>query len=212
MKKIIFVFSLLSILNFNNYSGYCDIKGSVINPGVYEIKDGETINDVIKKAGGLKKDSYTDNINLSKLVTDEMVIYINSKEEIRKITELNNCDCSPIIKYIECKNNIFTTTSSTTTTKPIIYEEKITSIPATSKSITSKIFSTTTTEVLNKKININICSIEDLISLNGLGESKAKSIIEYREINGDFVSIEDLLKVDGIGKKTFENIKDFIEV
>ena len=73
MKKLIIFLSLIAISN-TKIIGYCDIKGNVINPGVYEIKENDTIKDIIDKSGGLKNDSYTDNINLSKKVTDEMVI------------------------------------------------------------------------------------------------------------------------------------------
>ncbi len=54
------------------------------------------------------------------------------------------------------------------------------------------------------KININNASIKELILLKGIGESKAKKIIEYRNANGDFKNIDQLLNVKGIGKKTLE--------
>ena len=73
MKKLIIFLSVLSLIKRNSI-GYVDIKGNVKNPGVYEIYRNETIQDIINKSGGLKKNSYTDNINLSKLVKDEMVI------------------------------------------------------------------------------------------------------------------------------------------
>ena len=63
----------------------------------------------------------------------------------------------------------------------------------------------------NKLININQASIEDLKTLNGIGESKAKSIIEYREQN-TFTSIEDIMKVSGISESVFNKIKDDITV
>ena len=46
--------------------------------------------------------------------------------------------------------------------------------------------------------------------LEGVGEAKAKSIIEYREKNGLFQSIEDLLNVSGIGESLFAKIKENI--
>ena len=64
----------------------------------------------------------------------------------------------------------------------------------------------------NKKININTASLEELITLNGLGESKAKSIIEYRNSNGEFKNVEELKNVDGIGDALFDKIKDKIIV
>jgi len=64
----------------------------------------------------------------------------------------------------------------------------------------------------NNMININFASVDDLKKLNGIGESKANSIIEYREKNGAFKSIEDIKNVDGIGEKMFQKIKDSISV
>lgn len=61
-------------------------------------------------------------------------------------------------------------------------------------------------------ININTCSYEDLLSLNGIGPVKAQAIIEYRTLNGGFSSIEEITNVSGIGEKTFESIRSFITV
>ena len=203
MKRAILLFTLLTTFN-NNIIGYCDIKGNVNNSGVYEVRKNETINDIVKKAGGLKKNSYTDNINLSKLVTDEMVIYIHSISEIERQKELNSCKCEPVIKYIEC-NDLPSEITTTQIIKP--FEETTT---------TSKIIETTTSVTTTKKqkekININEAPLEELMELNGLGESKAKKIIDYRNKVGKFESIDDLLKVDGIGAKTFDNIKEYIEI
>lgn len=64
----------------------------------------------------------------------------------------------------------------------------------------------------NVLININTCSYEDLLSLNGIGPVKAQAIIEYRSVNGGFSSIEEITNVSGIGEKTFESIRNFITV
>lgn len=70
----------------------------------------------------------------------------------------------------------------------------------------------TNKETVSGKVNINSATLDDLKTLNGIGDSKAKSIIEYREKNGDFKSIEDIKNVTGIGEKMYEKIKDQIEV
>ncbi|WP_297631080.1 ComEA family DNA-binding protein [uncultured Clostridium sp.] len=62
------------------------------------------------------------------------------------------------------------------------------------------------------KININTGTVDDLKKLNGIGEGKAKAIIEYREKNGEFKNPEEIQKVSGIGKGTFEKIKEDIGV
>ena len=61
-------------------------------------------------------------------------------------------------------------------------------------------------------ININKADENELQSLNGIGESLASSIVEYRKENGKFETIEDLKNVPGIGESKFENIKEYIKV
>ena len=61
-------------------------------------------------------------------------------------------------------------------------------------------------------ININSASLSELQNINGIGEVKAQSIIDYREKKGGFKSIEDIKNVEGIGDKTFEKIKDKISI
>lgn len=61
-------------------------------------------------------------------------------------------------------------------------------------------------------VNINTASVVELMSLDGIGESKAKAIIEYRDTNGDFKNILDIKNVSGIGESIYEKIKDYITV
>lgn len=67
-------------------------------------------------------------------------------------------------------------------------------------------------ETSKNKININTATVEDFTSLSGIGEAKAKSIVEYRNINGNFKSIEDIKNISGIGEALFNKIKDNIVV
>lgn len=61
-------------------------------------------------------------------------------------------------------------------------------------------------------ININTASKETLMTLNGIGESKAQAIIDYRDESGGFKSVDDITNVSGIGEKTLEKIKDKISI
>ncbi len=62
------------------------------------------------------------------------------------------------------------------------------------------------------KVNLNTASEEELKTLVGIGETRAKSIIEYRNANGGFQTIEDLKNVEGIKEGVFEKIEDRITV
>ena len=62
---------------------------------------------------------------------------------------------------------------------------------------------------VQEKININTATKDELTSLNGIGESTANKIINYRNKN-KFKEIEDIMNVPGIGEAKFNNIKDYI--
>ncbi len=62
----------------------------------------------------------------------------------------------------------------------------------------------------NKKVNINTAKEEELITLTGIGPSRAQSIIAYREENGFFEEPEDIMNVPGIKEAAYDKIKDDI--
>ena len=62
------------------------------------------------------------------------------------------------------------------------------------------------------KVNLNTATKEELMTLAGIGESKADSIIKYREEHGKFQSIEDIKQIEGIKDGVFQKIKDLITV
>ena len=61
-------------------------------------------------------------------------------------------------------------------------------------------------------ININTADEKTLKTIAGIGDSRARDIINYRETHGEFKTVEDIMKVSGIKKKLFEKIKDLITV
>lgn len=64
----------------------------------------------------------------------------------------------------------------------------------------------------NALVNINTAGEELLCTLPGVGSSRAKSIMSYREKNGEFQKIEDIMNVEGIKDGLFQKIKDSITV
>lgn len=171
-----------------------DIKGEVNKPGVYELEIGSRVYDAIKASGDLTENADTTLLNLSKNLTDEMVIIIYNKYEIEKLKK------------------------DLTTTKTVIqYIEKECTCPDTindacMKKANEKETQTTEETLKDKKISINTGTLEELQTLPGIGESKAKTIIEYREKNGDFKDIEEIKNISGIGESTFEKFKEYITI
>lgn len=164
-----------------------DVKGAVKKPGVYEFSKGSTIYDAIIKSGGITTKGTTVNINLSKKLDDEMVIYVFTKDELKKreannevVCQIPKCECETITVQ-ECpdKNG----ESQTSTEKPD-----------------------------DSKISINTATTEELMKIDGVGEAKAKAIIGYREQNGPFNTLEEIKNVSGIGDALFEKIKDAIKL
>ena len=174
---------------------YVDIKGAVKKPGVYKLNKGSIVNDVIKMAGGLKSNASTKYINLSYEIKNHDVIYIYTNSEVKKTTIKEECIC-PKVEISKCENSSIITNDSITNNdlgienETIIEEDKA---------------------VVSSLININTASIDELLTLNGIGESKALAIIEYRKIN-KFTKIEDLMNVSGIGEALYNKVKDSITV
>lgn len=62
------------------------------------------------------------------------------------------------------------------------------------------------------KVNINTATVEELVTLNGIGEKKAQLFIDYREEQGLFMKLEDIKNIPGIGDKTFESLEPYITI
>lgn len=160
-----------------------DIKGAVITPGLYSLPKSSRVIDVINKAGGLKDNANTTPINLSLKIKDEMVIIIYTNEEVENFAKAKEKEARMIKECNEfnnLRNDACINTKSNKETK------------------------------VEGKININTATKEELNTLPGIGSSKAKSIIEYREKVNGFKEIDELKKVEGIGEELFAKIKENI--
>lgn len=163
-----------------------DIKGEVIKPGIYTLSSESRVMDAITKAGGLTENADTSVINLSKKITDEMVIIVYSYEEVKDFKKTQEEE-----KQVQeqCQNGGSYELQNDACIQPD------SSMPESSS---------------NKMISINTANQEELMTLPGIGEAKAISIIRYREENGAYQKIEDIMNVSGIGESLFAKIKENI--
>lgn len=165
-----------------------DIKGAVANPGVYKIEESARIIDAINMAGGLLENADTSVNNLSKFIKDEMVIIIYTKDEVLNFSEVIEKE---IKENDTCKKN-----------NDVILNDSCINNDQEKESNND----------IDKKISINTADLDLMITLPGIGEEKAKTIIAYRNEHGVFEKIEDIMNVSGIGEKLFEKLKDYITV
>lgn len=162
-----------------------DVKGAVKTPGVYELDSNSRVIDAIKLAGGVKSSASTKYLNLSKKVSDEMVIYVYTSNQIKNMNINENiieeCNC-PTIDTSSCAGSNIITSIGDSTVK----------------------------DDNTNKVSLNNASKDELMTLTGIGESKALAIIEYRDNNGGFKVLEDIMNVSGIGESAYNKIKDYI--
>ncbi len=184
--KTLFIISIfLIVIGFSLNSEnkiIVEVKGEVKNPGIYEIKSEKIVQDVLNLAE-LTKYSDTSQINLSRKVYDEMVIIVPTKEEI------NNLTIKTAYKVIENE-----------CVCPKIINDSCISLTVPEDEM-----------IKNEKISLNNAAKEELMTLPGIGETKADAIIEYRKLN-KFNKLEDIMNIKGIGKSIYEKLKDYISL
>lgn len=199
MRRIIYGFNIMIIvLSFiaiiytlfdngtNKNTIKVEVKGAVVKEGVYELDANSRVEDAITKSGGLTDKADVSIINLSKKLEDEDVIFVYTKEEVEEMRQ-----GSTSVKYIE-RECVCPKVDNAACIDNIISDSE---------------------SVINKsgKVSLNTATLEELLTIPNIGESKAKLIMEYRQ-KTPFTKIEDIMNIKGIGNGIFEKIKDYITI
>ena len=158
------------------------ICGAVSAPGVYELPAGSRIIDAVEAGGGFLPEAEEACCNLAEEIVDGCQIYIMTKSE----------SCAD--GQTEKKAGIQTSPDS--------------DMQTTDRNVRSN----SATALENGLVNLNTADVAALMTLPGIGESRAKAIISYREQHGAFAQIEDIMKISGIKQAAFSKIKDKITV
>lgn len=158
------------------------ICGAVSAPGVYELPAGSRIIDAVEAGGGFLPEAEEACCNLAEEIVDGCQIYIMTKTE----------SCAD--GQTEKKAGIQTSPDS--------------DMQTTDRNVRSN----SAPALENGLVNLNTADIAALMTLPGIGESRAKAIISYREQHGAFAQIEDIMKISGIKQAAFSKIKDKITV
>lgn len=158
------------------------ICGAVSAPGVYELPAGSRIIDAVEAGGGFLPEADEACCNLAEEIVDGCQIYIMTKTE----------SCAD--GQTEKKAGIQTSPDS--------------DMQTTDRNVQSN----SAPALENGLVNLNTADVAALMTLPGIGESRAKAIISYREQHGAFAKIEDIMKISGIKQAAFSKIKDKITV
>ena len=156
------------------------VSGYVNNPGVYELSAGSRVIDAIDAAGGYSKEAYDNYLNLASLIADGQMIYVPSEEEVES-------------------GSIERGVASGADGSGV---GGVTGGNGGGNGGNSS--------GSGALVNINQASREELMTLPGIGESKADKIIAYREENGRFSTPEGIMEISGIKDGLYNKIKDKI--
>jgi len=160
------------------------VCGEVKNPGVYKLSEGSRVIDAVMNAGGYTSEACDTYLNLAAGLADSQMIYVPSNKELSDEESgdkiLNEANLDLTVK----NSNLY--------------------------GINGNAISTDTNSGQGGVVNINLASKEELMSLPGIGESKAEKIIAYRESNGKFKSTEEIMQISGIKEGLYNKVKDKI--
>lgn len=163
------------IQNIKSNDGKKEIKaqiyGEIKNPGVYSLKSGDRIKDLIDLAGGFTEKSEPYSINGAKKVVDGDNIEIKSKEDKSKVTNINTSEGNSSLNSSSSNNENEKLDINSASEEDIVNKK----IPGIAKGLSKKIVE------YREKNNGRINSQQDLEK--AIGPKRAEKLMEYIEIN-----------------------------
>lgn len=146
------------------------VSGAVKNEGIVELEEGARVANAIEKAGGVRDDAYTKDINYALKLEDGMKIYVPTIEESKQEKEEVNIN-SESSNYIISSNNTKTNENSNGQKVNInnADESELDELPGVGPSTAQKI-------IQYRKENGEFKSIDELKNVSGIGEAKFQKI------------------------------------
>lgn len=170
---------------------YVHVCGEVKAPGVYELPAESRFYEAVEAAGGFTEDACRDYLNMAAPLADGSRLEIPSAEAVagRKeregSSENGGTDMENEYSYYTCCGS---------------------GDPAPEQAGSGN------ADASDGLVNINTADVARLCTLPGVGEARAKAIIEYREKQGGFQKKEDIMQVSGIGEKMYARMEVYLTV
>lgn len=181
---------------------YVHVCGAVKAPGVYALSAGSRFYEAVEAAGGFTGEACQDYLNMAASLADGSRLEIPTLEEVKEREEAE-----------KTKEKAGGEKETETYRYYTLEEEKDSSADVQNGTTGG---STADTDGAGNAseglVNINTADIAGLCALPGVGEGRAKAIIEYREKQGGFQKKEDIMQVSGIGEKMYARMEAYLTV
>ena len=169
---------------------FVHVCGEVKSPGVYELPAGSRFYEAVEAAGGFTENACRDYLNMAASLADGSRLEIPSAEAVAGKKESGGRSGEAVGE--DKKEYSYYT-----------LQEDDTAPDQTGGG---------TEGASGGLVNINTADIAGLCALPGVGEGRAKAIIEYREKQGGFRKKEDIMEVSGIGEKMYARMEPYLTV
>lgn len=203
--KILIGIAIIVLVGFGYYKSNSDNLNNNQIQTLVDTKSTESINEKSENNTQNREDNSTTMCQIDGCVNKPGVYSLKKDDRIKDIVELaggftQDADTKSVNLAMKLKDEMKVYIPSKTETSK-----------AQNNNIESSDIVTIKDNNSNSLVNINTADSNKLQTLPGIGPSKAKKIIEFREKN-QFKKIEEIKNVDGIGDKTFESLKSLITI
>lgn len=177
---------------------YVYVCGEVAEPGVYVLESGDRIYEAVEMAGGMTADAGTCAVNLAQSVYDGLMVYIPDREEAAEMASSMTLAGDGVVSAVGSLN-------------PAVGSLN----PAGGSGVKAgggSAEGTASESGEDGRLNLNTASLAELMTLSGIGQTKAQAVVNYRDAHGGFSSVEEIMNVDGIKEGLYNRIRDQIKV
>ena len=157
---------------------------------MYVLESGDRIYAAVEMAGGMTADAGTCAVNLAQSVYDGLMVYIPDREEAAEMAGSMTLAGDGVVSAVGSLN------------------------PAGGSGAKAGGGSAegTASSPEDGRLNLNTASLAELMTLSGIGQTKAQAVVNYRDAHGGFSSVEEIMNVDGIKEGLYNRIRDQIKV
>lgn len=188
------------------------VRGAVNRPGVYQLEENARIFRAIEAAGGFRSDADTEWLNQAQPLFDGAMLTVSTREETAILRQSGQTDGSGVLisgssgltDSQGTAAGIHQGNTDSVAFRQVPEKNGTSSWPSTGSTVNGSGGET--------RVNLNTAQREELMTLPGIGESKADSIIRYREEHGAFTSPEEIMNISGIKSAVYSKIRDRITV